>query len=334
MALTFKEARELLAEYAGLGGKCPTAEGVESFVLTVFDYMLQSASYGNERSFDFCAERGCITLPYELEVPLKVKVNDRVGTVYDRWFEYHPVKEICGCVEWDSAMIEDPNPTPIVYSLDGPSHIGVLGIDCEDEDAHLIVQGLDAAGNQVYTFHEGQKIAGEYLQIKRGSLQYTQVRFSKIQAINKSLTKGYVILYQYEPSTCFKKFLANYSPVETAPSYRRFRLRVPCGNFAQVLVLGRIRLKPKYLDNDLIPFESRYQLQIAAQQINAMKSNDLQAGAAKEQFLQTLITRENSYKRPNNGQSIEVGIRRSGGSIRNIVQGTFGRWFGNGFRNQ
>lgn len=326
MPITFGEARAALAEYAGTGGKCPTAEGVESFVLTVFDYMLQSASYGNERTFDFCAERGFITLPYELEVPLKVKVNDRVGTVYDRWFEYHPVKEICGCVEAEGALIEDPNPVPIVYSLDCPSHIGVLGIDCEDDDAHIIVQGLDALGNQIYSFQNGEQVAGEYLQIKRGVLKYTSVKFAKIQSINKTRTKGYVILYQYEPKTCAKKFLANYSPVDTAPSYRRFKLRVPCSNCAQVLVLGRIRLKPKYLDNDFIPFESRYQLQIAAQQINAMKSDNLQSGVAKDQFLQTLITRENSYKKVNNGQSIEVSIPRSGGSIRGIIQGTFG-WF-------
>lgn len=329
MPITFGEAKELLAEFAGIGGKCPSAEGVDLFVRKVLDYMLQQGSYGNERAFCFCAERGCVTLPYELEVPLKIRIDNQVSTVWDRWFDYHPVKEWGECSEAQNALTEEPNLSPIAYGLDGPSHIGVLGMDYEDEDAHVIVQGTDTLGNQIYTFHNGEKIAGERIDIKRGLIKYTRVRFANIQAVNKSTTKGYVVLYQYEPNTCFKKFLANYSPVETAPAYRRFKLSLACPQYARVLILGRIRLKPHYLKNDLIPFESIYQLEIAAQQINAMRNDNLQSGAAKDNFLQTLITRENSYKKINNGQPIEVAIPMSGGSVRNIVSGGLGnRFFG------
>jgi hypothetical protein len=120
-----------------------------------------------------------------------------------------------------------------------------------------------------------------------------------------------------------KGFLSDYSPIEEKPSYRRFRLtsRI-CPNHHgsyKVSVLGRIRLKPAYSDNDYIPFDNLLALSTAGQVINSNYNNDMQTASAKDTFLQEVIAKENEYKRVQNGQPVEFYQPLSAGAIKNII---------------
>jgi len=117
MPITYGEAKRILSQYAGRGGKCANSKGVDEFVLEVLQHMLYSGEYGNLRTFTFMSQKGCITLPYELEAPLKVKINAKIGTVWDKWFEYHPGRFIEDCVPCGEAMFEEPNYFPTVYDV-------------------------------------------------------------------------------------------------------------------------------------------------------------------------------------------------------------------------
>ena len=87
----------------------------------------------------------------------------------------------------------------------------------------------------------------------------------------------------------------------------------------QVAVLGRIRLKPNYADEDLIPFDNLFAITLAGQAINAQNNDNMEVAQAKDTKLETVLSKENEYKRVNNGQPIEVYVPLSGGVIRNIV---------------
>ncbi len=221
MPLTFKQAKEILAKYDGRGGSCVDAPTVPLFVQKVLQHLLYSGEYGALRTFSFCAQRGCVTLPYELETPIKIKIGDRVGTVWDKWYDYHSSKEMSDCLPAGQALIEDPNYYPTVYDIPFAEGalIGAIAVCNEDEDAHIIVQGYDATGREIVTQnYKGEQVVGEYLRIQQGVIKYTKAPFAKITGIVKTQTKGYVQLLWVSPSRNLKGFLADYSPLETAPS--------------------------------------------------------------------------------------------------------------------
>lgn len=321
MAITFGEAKKLLSQYAGHGGKCPSSIEVNLFVRQVLQYMLYSGTYGNLRKFCFNAVKGCFTAPFELETPLKIKIDGCVGTVWSKWMEFYNYGEMEGCVPAADSLIEEPNLYPTVYELPaGGARVGALATACEDDSAHLIVQGLDPSGREVVTNHEGTQVVGEYLRLRKGLLRYTQVNFGKITAIKKSKTNGYVQLFWVKNDGAFKGFLADYSPLDEFPQYRRFKITTPsCGSNIKVSVLARIRLKDNYGDNEVIPFDNLYALSVAGQAVQAQLNGDPDIAQAKDTTMQDLITRESEYKRVNTGQPVDIFKPLSGGNIDNIV---------------
>jgi hypothetical protein len=327
MPILFGEAKKIVSQYAGIGGKCPSNDEVNLFLKQVLQYMLFSGQNGNIRKFCFHAMRGCFTAPYELEVPLKVKIDGHVGSAWDKWFEYHQNSSFGsedGCFEASDALLEETDYFPTAFELPhNGSRVATLGTCLESEDAHIIVTGTDNTGREIFTTHRGEKISGEYLSIVKDQIRYTSVDFAKITSIKKSVTNGYVQLRWVDGKTKQQGFLSDYSPVEEKPAYRRFRLSSRCNptgnNSLKVSILGRIRLKENYADTDRIPFENLYALSLAAQAINSQYNDNLPAAQAKDATMQDIITRENEYKRVQNGQPMEVFVPLSMGAVRNIV---------------
>lgn len=337
MPLTYREAKESLARYAGTGGLCADNPEVDTFTREVMDYLLLSGSYGNIHKFCFCSVGGCITLPYELETPLKIKIDGAVGTVWDKWMEFHATKFLQDCLPADNSLSEDPNRYPTVYPVpSGGAQVGVLGFCDEECGARIIVQGRDPTGREIVTMHNGEQIVGEYLTIRKGTITHTQVIFGEITGIVKSPTVGYVQLLWVKPASNLKGFLADYSPLEEHPSYRRFVLKPVCGcsgSYHKISVLGRIRLKEKYTDNDYVPFDNRYALNLAGQAVNANFNRQPDLAAAADRQMLQMVERENEYKKIQNGQPVEVYVPTSGGRIGNIVGGSgYGWWNTRGSR--
>ncbi len=323
MPITFGEAKKTVAQYAGKGGKCATSEVTERFLKQVLEYLLVSGQYGDLRKFTFKAVKGIFTAPYEMETALKVKIDGEVGSSWDKWFEWYGYGDFpdSECIR-GNALLPEPS-SPLVYDLPcGGAHIATLSFCLEDEDAHVIVKGYDTSGRQVTTIHDGETIVGEYLSIKQGVRVYTEVKFGSVTEILKTKTNGYTQLLWVRPENRDSGFLADYSPLEQKPSYRRFKLNTRCAEEVNVSILGRIRLKEYYTDTDQIPFDSLNNLETAAQALNAKYNKDLNSFQAIDSTLRDMISRENESKRTQSGQPIEVFKPLSGGSIKNIVGGS------------
>jgi len=321
VALTYGDARQLLSQWAGRGGICPTAERTKLFVREVMEYMLISGSYGAIRKFTFQAQRGMFTIPYELEAIEKVKIDNVVGSVWDKWFEFHSTRDMCSCVPAGEALFEDANYWATAYDVPASgTKVGVIGTCQEAEGTSIVIQGEDPTGRVIYTYDNGKQIVGERLTIRKGVLTYSEVTFGKITGVLKDITTGYVQLYAVNTTNNAKVFLSDYSPLEEKPSYRRYKLTASnCAPICKVEVLGKVRLKQAYTDNDFIPFDTLYTLSLAAQAVNANYNGDSQTAKAKDDTMMEMINRENTHKRVQNGQPVEVWYPTSPGSIRNIV---------------
>jgi hypothetical protein len=314
--IKYSQAKQILAKYSGVGGKCATDEGVDLFVKQVLQYLLYQGSYGNERKFCFHAVNGYVTLPKELEVPLKVKIDGEVKSVWNRWFEYHSGNDVEDPCLANNDILEEPNRFPTVYDMPTCGGYPAVTSVCEEaDDAHVIVKGVDLTGREIFSTHKGNKIVGVYLTIKKGQITTSAIKFGKITEVYKTPTKGYVTLLAMGESDCFRTFLSDYDPYEETPSYRRIRL-LSC-NYAtcRVSILGRIKLKDYYADEDLIPFDNVYLLQVAGQTVNKMYNDDIQTALAKDQYVKGLIETEGNYKKVNNGQPVEMFRPLSGGAV-------------------
>lgn len=325
--LTWWEAKSILAKYYGRAGTCATDPRLDLFVREVLQHMLFKGQYGNLRKFCFCAHLGCFTVPYELEVPLKLKINDRVGTSFDRWFEFHSTAHFDEqCIPAALGLREDPNYYPTVYPLPaGGARIGVNATVQEKPGAFVIVKGKDPTGREIVTSHNGQQVVGEVLEPCYGQIIYTNATFGEVTEVIKSPTIGYLNLLWINLVTNKKGFLADYSPLEEKPSYRRYVITSPCCQEpVKVSVLGRIRLKPAYTNSDLIPFESIHSINLAGQEVQHQLNNAPDLAKAKGESLTQEIEDENSYKRDQVGSPIEVYHPLSGGAIQGIVSGSYG----------
>lgn len=329
--LTFLKAKEICSKYNKRGGSCLDDPSLNQFTIEVLQWLLWNGTFGNMRQFSFCALKGCITLPFELEVIEKIKIDGRVATAFDKWFEFHAATvDFNGCPPVARAVQEQTNYFPTVYDVpDGGSRVGVYGTCNECSTASLIVKGKDPTGREIVTVDNGEQIIGEKLYIRKGEVRYTQAVFAEITGVVKTPTNGYATLLWVNPSQNLKGFLSDYSPLEEIPAYRRYRLTDPrCVNSVQVIVLGRIRLKENYADNDIVPFESIYTINLAAQTINLTNNRAIDLATGTGQMAADMIEKENSYKKPENGSPVEYFLPLSGGAIQNTVGGGM---FGNGF---
>jgi hypothetical protein len=306
-----------LAQYSRRGGSCNPSVGLDLFIREVFEYLLFSGSGQNTKKFIFTAQNGIFTVPYEVESIQKVKINNHVGMAADSWFEFRSSSDWTGdCLPASDAVFQETGYYSTAYDLNCTSAlIGTLGVCDESPDAHIIVQGKDSSGREIFTVHQGKQICGEYLSIRKGMRVFSQVNFAQITGVTKTKTNGYVQLL-----TNRGQFLSDYSPLEEVPAYRRYKLTTDdCVGCKQVSVLARIRLKEAYADNDRIPFETLLTLRLAGQRVNAEYNNDSPTAAAKDAAMNTMIEREAAHKRVSNGSPIEFFYGTSAGRIRNII---------------
>lgn len=320
MQLTYGEAKKVLAEYAGKAGKCASSQEVDFFCRTVFQYLLTSGESNSLRKYCFHAVDGCFTAPPDIETILKARIDGEVANIWDRWFEWYNSSALNDCGPQANAIYEEPSYFATAYDIPrGGSRIGVLGMCKESEDAFLVVKGRDKVGNEIVTVHKGNQVVGEHLSIKE-TIRYTTVLFGSITGIVKSKTNGYVQLYAVDHKGRPTKLLSAYSPLEETPGYKRFRLTMDgCPRLAKVSVLARVRVKENYADNDLIPFDNIYVLQMGGQHVQANYGNQMEVAKAKDSFIQELVGRDASYKKPSSGQPFDMHKVTSPGSIKNIV---------------
>lgn len=166
--ITYGLAKSVLAKYVGLGGTCPNEDSVNIFVRQALQYLLLQGTYGNIRKFVFHAVRGCFTLPRELDVPLKIKFDCAVGTVWSRWFEYQSGNTIDGpCVE-SASILEEPNQYPTAYDIPTCGMFPAVEAHCEEDcDAHVIVKGKIFQEERYLLFTKAKKSQAFTLQLKK-----------------------------------------------------------------------------------------------------------------------------------------------------------------------
>lgn len=325
MIITLGRARNAVAKFAGKAGKCSDSDDVREFVYTIVQRLLQKGSHGSIGKWTFQLCNGCFTAPNDLEVPLKVKINDSSEPVWSHWYEFSDVQSRdVTCDDFKPGLFEEVGIFHTVHDLPSPgARVAAIPRCPESDDATVTIQGLDLQGQDVFTKYKGVQVHGETIKISKSKPVFTKTVFSRITGIEKSKTTDYVRLYWQTVDPALKKILdrgllAEYRPTETNPSYRRFR--VPSASkdcCVKITVLGRIKLQDYYHDNDILPVSNINALERMAQAIQAELNEKLQVAQYHEKAVDRLIEEENTYYRT--GQDpLDFDYGRSPGSNRNL----------------
>lgn len=303
MAITLGDARRSLAEYAGKKGKCASSEDVRLFVLEVVQRLLHRGANGNLRKWCFHLSDGCFTAPPDMDVPLKVKINGFPDRMWSKWYEFFDIHSADLRDEnFKNGMFEQVNSYYTVYDIPQPgARIAAVSLENESADAHIIVQGEDEQGRDVFTTEKGETIHGEKLPIRRSKPVFSKTTFSKITGIQKTKTKNYARLYWQvhdDGKVLARGLLSEFRPVDISPVYRRFKVphaRSDCP--VKVEVLGRVKALDHYHDNDVLPITSLGAMRSMAMTIRAERTNNIQGANFHNQRADQIIENENEYKR-------------------------------------
>lgn len=318
--LTFKEVKAIVAPFSGRAGGSPASDSVGTFAKTVMESLLYSGSQGGVRRVSIRACNGLLSLPPEVELPVKVKINGRATEVWGKWLTYSQVHEDCSNYPPADSVMSEEGETPLAYPLpSGGSVVGVMGVYDEVPDAHVLIQGKDSTGKAVYTWHNGEQLPGERLTIKKGQITHGQVVWGEITGVSKPKTNGYIQLWAVDPFTDYRQFLADWSPSEEKPRYRQFRLLSRgVDPIVKITMLCRMKLKDNYHDNELTLFDNSLAVLMAAQRVQGEYNNDVQVANYKKAATDDVLDREAGYKKVS-GNPCVIFHELSGASIKNIV---------------
>lgn len=303
MIITLKQARDVLAEYAGKKGKCASSEDVRLFVMEVVQRLLHKGANGNLRKWCFCLCNGCFTAPMDLEIPLRVKIDGYPNQVWSKWYEFYDLHSADACDKnFKSGIIEQVDSYATVYDLPKPgARVAPIPLTEESEDAYIIVQGTDINGREVFTNCNGQQIHGEKLKISRSEPVFSKTVFTNISAVEKSRTCNHVRLYwqtHSEDRILARGLLSEYRPTETNPSYRRFKVPgARCDCCVKVEVIGRIRLLDSYHDNDILPVTSIGALRSMGMLIQSERTNSMNEANFHRSRVGEILNDENEYNK-------------------------------------
>lgn len=226
--LTLGEARNRREIYRLIeNGSCPTSQVVVDRINEAQERLLPKFKGGNLKGvYTFCAYDCCVTLPRELEAILAYSLDCQPAQVFNRWYEY--VGSGVGMQDGNLDGIMDAGECVTFRDLCGDKKIRVYCDLNEDEDAEILVRGLDSDGNEVMTYHDSEWILGEYISLAPTYPQVSTNTFSKITSIVKPVTLGFVRLYQYDVDDAWESAIGVYAPDETLPSYHRYRIKNLC----------------------------------------------------------------------------------------------------------
>jgi len=175
--------------------------------------------------FSIAVTDGLVTWPRQIETIERFANNDTPGTVQNDWYEWIEtgwgLRDSASGYDGKTLIDRGTNCVFANVSIVPGAFLKVkssLAADVTPDK--ILIQGFDFLGNWVRTLSGGVYIDGEYVTITGTTYATTVNRFSRITGIQKTVTDGFISLWEEDPSTGFYNRLGYYEPTETVPCYR------------------------------------------------------------------------------------------------------------------
>lgn len=327
MGVRFGKIKKALCKYAGVSGVCESTPEAHDFAIEVLrDYLAAGGEgTGLAKWQVYTKNSEWIPLPADLDVIVKVKIDEQSALVADHWFEFFDSPTDCDMRDCKPLGVQPEVATyPTLYDIPrcAPGYVlseGGMGCPESCKDSYFIVQGLDEKGQDIYTYHNNKLIHGEYLNISSHQVFRSTKKFSKITGVVKSDTKGYAKLHYQASKEAPLSLLGMYAPTENVGAFKRARiLGVSDSCCHKITILGRVKVREWYADDDVVPVSDIGTLRLLAQSKQSVDNNNLQAADFKYRLTKDKIESTNSYARVSEN-SFDIIHVSAPGAIKTII---------------
>jgi len=299
------QARQSLAPYVGAGGVCADDPRVLEYLNESCSRLIDSGKWvGLIKKIRICHRAGLITLPREVETILEAAVCDVPISTYNAWFEFLPGGpfQMSKCNNWP-ALAERGDHYCTAFDITGTMKIRVYNDLSSDDGKFILLQGTNEDGNRVQTQNAGEWVDGEILTYNNATPPVTTVNWTKLECIQKTITTGYIRIYQVDPDTLENKgLLVELHPNDTIPNFRRYFYGGFCvdrcadGSHEQAYqpftFLVKTRFNNLVQDTDIVPITASGALKNMFMAIWQERNNQIQLAQAYETKAVQLLQNE------------------------------------------
>lgn len=245
--------------------------------------------------FNVSREQPYITFPRDIARLQSINVCNVPVFVQNQFFEYlsfgngrmPKTQPWCNGNGIGQNAFTRNNAITFLEMTNAPQYITAYATDAQDKAglSRVLIQGLDANGNTVYSQDVDQNVTGVFLTLQSPSIT-TPMTFSSINGIQKDITVGPVRFYQHDPTTGDEILLLTMEPSEQTASYRRYYLHnLPCNccpnpsnsTQVQVTAIAKLELIPVLVQTDYLLIQNREAIIEECQSIRYSQMDDLRA---------------------------------------------------------
>lgn len=227
---------EIADHVAGHGVDISCSTEAENAALKVFNesqrlLMNRGDFDGTDREIKMQIRGGCITLDRRIETIKQYQICGKPGRIWNDHFKYLQQHNVSHTNWITGATLEDAGDHFALFNdLTLPMHIMACSDRPECEGAELTVYGSDCKGREVRRHWTGTNGFSIPIVEQNGSPSYTgddeysSGQVTRIEALKKSRTNGYVYVYGYIPGGSSPVWLVTLAPDETNSRHRRYRV--------------------------------------------------------------------------------------------------------------
>lgn len=242
-----------------------------------------------------------ITLPREIARLEAINVCNVPVRVQNQFYEYltfgdgrMPKSNVwLGNPGYITQALSRNNAVTFLEMTNAPQYITVYVTDALDADniKRVLLQGLDADGNPIYSQDVENNVVGTFLTLTVPSVT-SAMTFSAITGIQKDITVGQVRFYQHDPTTGAETLILTMEPGETTAQYRRYYLhKLPwsCCNInetastdpqqIQVTALAKMELIPAKVPTDWLLIQN---LEAIIEECQSVRYSEMDSLSAKQ----------------------------------------------------
>lgn len=206
-----------------------------------------------------------ITLPREVARLEAINVCNTPVMIQNQFFEYLTFGNGRMPKDWQQhqgevrQMYSRNNAVTFTEMSNTPQFISAYATDELDVGKRILVQGLDADSNTIYSLDGAGQVTGSFLSLAFPTPVTTAMTLSQLAGLQKDITFGPVRIYQHDPTTGDEVLLLTMQPGEQTAQYRRYYLHnLPCNccqspndpSLVQVTALAKLEPLPVRVDTD------------------------------------------------------------------------------------
>jgi len=292
MYFTVADARPLVAPYVG-GGVCTSSTEVLARINECTQRLLAQRDWAfTVRWLRFFTRNNTITMPRGVARVIGDPVIDgtprRTFTSAYEFMENGPGEVPCSGNGLGADLLDMDSYWPTFFDPPGGAEHTLVAFSKEEADAGKEISFLGRDQYDAAITTDGS--IWPKLKVNRWSagvegaitgpldeLEVSSVKVKEITSLRKPVTKGHVSLYTLDTVTGRMYFLSKFTPRETQPQYRRYRITNPdFENGMCVLLRVKLDYEPAESDYDVLLIQNLAALKLMAQSIAAENSSRLQ----------------------------------------------------------